>query len=174
VEDPFIRTPPYYTEQAKILLETAREHGLEGIVCKQMESPYRPGRRSGEWVKVKIVASDEFVIGGWTPGRNDPRRIGALLLGYFESGRPGLVYAGKAGSGFKEADHRFLLEQLAPLGTGLNPFRTTVPERNAMYVRPYLVATVEYRRWIPGGNLQMAVYKGLRSDIPPSQVTDLR
>ena len=89
----------------KDLLEQSRALGLEGVVAKRLDSPYRPGIRSGEWLKVKGTRRQEFVIAGWTPSETHPDRIGALVLAYHEpdiEGEPRLVYAGRVGSGLSQ------------------------------------------------------------------------
>ena len=84
------------------LLAAARSVGLEGVVAKRSDSPYRPGQRSGDWVKVKVTHTQEVLVGGWTPGKGErTRRIGALLVGV--PGDDGLEYVGKVGTGFTEA-----------------------------------------------------------------------
>src|SRR3954453_19533322 len=97
------QTPAYSVGQAKELLAASAEQELEGIVLKRLDSRYAPGKRTGSWLKVKNLGRQELVIGGWLPGEGRRRnRLGAILLGYFETkqGRRELRYAGKVGTGF--------------------------------------------------------------------------
>jgi bifunctional non-homologous end joining protein LigD len=159
---PRVRIPRSYTGGGEEILSAARAHGLEGIVCKLSNSAYEPGRRSPSWRKVKIVKTQDLVIGGWTPQEN-AQRIGSLLLGrYTPDAR--LEYVGNVGSGFSDFEHQILLPKLKALEIGQNPFDAAVPKKNVRFVSPALVAEVEYRRWPEGGKIQQAAYKGLRSD----------
>ena len=82
------QTPAYHRGDGAALLEASRRQGLEGIVAKRLASPYRPGRRSRDWLKVKNVRSQEVVIGGWLPGKGRREgELGALLVGYYDDGK---------------------------------------------------------------------------------------
>lgn len=166
LKHPRCQIPPSYVGEGDAMLEVARERGLEGVVAKRVDSPYLPGQRSPNWLKVKIVGRQEFVVGGWTTERNHPQRIGSLLLGYYEGGQ--LKYAGRVGSGFTAEDHRRLSALLAEKERAVSPFAGPVPA--ARYVTPQIVVDVEYRRWYPGGNLQQTAYKGVRLDKPADEV----
>src|SRR5207253_154256 len=111
-------------------LDAARQNQLEGIVAKRLDSPYEPGRRSPNWLKIKIVGRQEFVVGGWTPEVGDDRRIGALLLGYYDC-HGKLVYAGKVGSGLGQIEQTRLMPQLKRLGRSDSPFSDEVRSRLA-------------------------------------------
>ena len=114
LEDVAWQTPRYHRGDGAALLAATREQGLEGIVAKRLDSPYRPGRRSREWLKVKNVRSQELVIGGWVPGKGRREgELGALLVGYYdgEGKERRLRYAGKVGTGFADADLRLLRER---------------------------------------------------------------
>src|SRR5919202_6421262 len=96
------------------LLAASAEQGLEGIVCKRLDSPYEPGRRGGTWLKVKNTRRQELVIGGWEPGEGRRAgRLGALIVGYYDDGS--LVYGGKVGTGFDARELVRLEGLLAPL-----------------------------------------------------------
>lgn len=152
--------------QGSAMLEAARRQELEGVMAKRLGSVYRPGARSADWLKVKIVADDEFVIGGWVPELGTRLgRVGALLVGQFdESGR--LRYAGSVGTGFDDAAHRSLSRLLTGLEqpAARSPFADPVPKRGARFVEPKLVATIEYRRRV-NGILHQAAFKGLRGGV---------
>src|SRR6059058_3482485 len=85
-------------DDARALLEEVKRRGLEGIVAKQRNSVYEPGRRSGAWIKLKCVNEQEFVIGGYTPPEGSRKYFGAILVGYYKENR--LMFAGKVGTGF--------------------------------------------------------------------------
>jgi len=166
--------PDHHTGDGAAFLAATREQGLEGILAKRRDSPYEPGRRTGCWVKVKNRNRQELVIGGWLPGEGRRRdRIGALLVGARDDdGR--LRFAGRVGTGFTEAELDRLRELLAPLEQDASPFEANAPKgripRGAVFVRPCLVAEVEFVEWTREGILRAPAYKGLRDDRPPELV----
>ena len=164
------QTPEHVVGQGAALLEASREQGLEGIVAKRLDSSYQPGRRSPGWVKVKSVGRQEFVVGGWIPGKGKRRgTIGALALGVYEDGA--LRYAGRVGSGFDDAELRRLATLLAPLERSSSPFTVGErPPREAVFVEPRLVAEVRFAHWTEGGSLRAPVYQGLREDKDAAEV----
>ena len=158
---------------AELLAATA-EQGLEGMIAKRLDSPYRPGERSGEWVKIKNVHRQEFVIGGWLPGKEGRSgQLGALLVGYHENDGQGLRYAGRVGTGFDEPELRRLAEELAARSRRGSPFakQGIQPPREARFVEPELVAEIEFSRWTRDRILRHSSYKGLRTDKPAAEVT---
>jgi bifunctional non-homologous end joining protein LigD len=166
---PSWQVTPSYVGRGAQMLDAARENHLEGIIAKRLDSPYEPGRRSPAWLKVKIIQRQEFVIGGWTSestGLAD--RVGTMLLGYYDcEGK--LHYAGHVGTGLSAADHAPLVRQFEVLASRTSPFVEKLPaaRRGGIrihYLRPQLVAEVEYRRWPEGGIVQQASFKGLRRD----------
>ncbi len=104
VEHPSTRVPRSYRGEGEDILNVARQHGLEGIMCKRLDSLYLPGRRSGDWRKVKVVNSREFIIGGFKYVQDDKSRIGSLQLGAYDADLR-LRFVGGAGTGFSEPDH---------------------------------------------------------------------
>lgn len=153
-------------------LRAARELGLEGVVVKDPASPYRPGARSEEWLKVKLTRTQDVVIGGIRPGRGGRAgSIGSLLVGVYDE-EGSLQYAGRVGSGFSDRTLARLLERTAPLRADSNPF-TGVPDTDAadaLWLEPTLVGEVEFAEWTPQGSLRHARWRGLRSDIAPGDV----
>lgn len=147
------------------LFEKARRQGLEGIVAKRRDSPYRSGR-SRDWLKIKVIKSQEFVICGWTEPAGSRKYFGALLLGVYDRGE--LIYAGHAGTGFDTRTLATLYEKLARIETKRSPFRS-VPKVNASvhWVKPKLVAEVKFGEWTREGVLRQPVYVGLRVDKRP-------
>jgi bifunctional non-homologous end joining protein LigD len=150
------------------VLEGATSLGFEGVVGKRLDSRYTPGVRSRDWVKVKAVNQQEFVIGGYTPGEGGrASSFGALAVGYYEDGK--LKYAGNVGSGFRDADLRLLLTRLRDLETDKSPFDGKV-EGRVTWVQPALVCEVKFAEWTQDGRLRAPVFLGLRGDIDPRQV----
>lgn len=170
---------PSHVGQGTAMLRAARNSGLEGVVAKRLDSIYEPGRRSPDWLKIKVVFGQEFVIGGWVPEKGIHHdRVGSLLLGYYEcpSGgeQPRLRYAGSVGTGYNTALHAQLTKTLKQRRSDQNPFVDRVPKKDAVFVKPDLVAEVEFRRWPEGGLVQQASFKGLRTDKPAMQVVKER
>lgn len=168
------KTPPSFTGDGGPVLDAARENHLEGVVAKKLDSPYRQGLRTKEWLKIKIVRRQEFVIGGWTPLRTGAPVVGALLIGYYEpgKGRDGrrLIYAGSVGTGFSEHDRETLARLLESRQRDTNPFAERVPKASVMFAEPELVGEVEYRGWTGQGHLRQPSFKGLRDDKEPTDV----
>jgi bifunctional non-homologous end joining protein LigD len=169
------QTPAYHEGDGRDLLAAAAEHGLEGIVAKRLDSPYRPGERGAEWLKVKNVNRQELVIGGWLPGRgNRAGQLGALLVGYHEGAgsRRSLRYAGRVGTGFDEPELGRLSAELTARRRRSSPFggQGVQPPREARFVEPELVAEIEFSRWTRDRILRHSSYKGLRPDKPAAEV----
>jgi bifunctional non-homologous end joining protein LigD len=130
-----------------VVLAASAELGLEGIVCKHLDSKYTPGLRSQDWIKTPHRKRSEFVIGGWLPGMGVNRRtVGAVLVGaYSADGR--LMFCGAVGAGLSDAERRRLTEALKPLQCSTSPF-VDVPSEivpYAVWARAELVGDVEYR-----------------------------
>ncbi len=163
-------TPPAFPGVGDATLEAARRRRLEGVVAKRLDSAYLPGTRSRAWVKVRLVAAGEFVVGGWLPGTGSlAGHIGALLVG-LPTGDGRLSYAGAVGTGFTEAERRRLGGRLAPLVRRASPFRTPVPRPDAVFVDPTVVVEVAYRERTVAGVLRHPAYKGERVDKSPGDV----
>jgi len=165
----WMRSPATIGEGTE-LFAAAREMHLEGIVAKKTDSLYRPDVRSPDWLKIKNISDDEFVIGGWIgEGGTRSDRVGSLLVGQYDE-QGNLIFMGGVGTGFNNDTHDRLTQLLHSLASDENPFATPVPKRGAHYVKPKLVAQIEFRRKGPGGILQQAAFKGLRSDKSPKEV----
>ena len=153
----------------KRALGTAREKGWEGIIAKLRGSPYEPGQRSTAWRKVKVRGESEFVIGGYTPPQGSRAEFGALLVGLFDARR--LRYTGKVGTGYTQETLRDLGAKLRRLQTSRSPFEPAPRVKDAVWVRPELVAQIAYQEWTNDGKLRQPAFLGLRTDKNPKEVT---
>lgn len=160
---------PSHVGQA--VLDAACRLGLEGLIGKRLDAPYRAGR-SPHWIKLKCRAEQEVVIGGYTEPRGSRGHLGALLVGVWgEDGQ--LDYAGRVGSGFDAAGLRAMLERLQPDVTRTCPFRRkpALPGAPAVHwVQPRHVAQVRFATWSRDGLLRQASFVGLREDKPAREV----
>jgi len=143
------------------LLASACEHGLEGIIAKNKDSEYRSGRL-GDWLKIKCIQSASFVIVGYEKSMVARGHIGTLLL----AARKGkdLVYVGSVGTGFKEAEAWKLRGEMDALAISGPPVAYDGIRKGVVWVKPKLVAEIEYRAWTHDGKLRHASYKGLRDE----------
>jgi bifunctional non-homologous end joining protein LigD len=166
---PSWQTPPSEKGGGLAMLDASAKAGLEGIVAKKLDSPYEPGKRSGNWVKVKNRNRQELVIGGWLDGEGKRRGVpGSLLVGYYDKSK--FVYAGKVGTGFTDATLEKLKALLEPNEQASSPFDVGSPPRAAHFVKPKLVGEFEFVEWTRSGQLRAPAFKGLRTDKPPRKV----
>jgi bifunctional non-homologous end joining protein LigD len=159
-----------FTTDPGALIAAAQELGLEGIVAKDKTSLYEPGKRSGAWVKFKVNRGQEFVIGGYT--RGNP--FDALIVGYYDGER--LLYAAKVRNGFVPQLRREVASRFKGLESDSCPF-DNLPEKKrtqwaltqeemkkCVWLRPELVAQIEFTEWTPDGHLRHSKFIGLRED----------
>jgi bifunctional non-homologous end joining protein LigD len=185
LDGPRWRVPAYRLDGGPDLLEAARRQGLEGIVSKRADSPYRPGKRTGEWIKTRVWRRQEFVIGGYIPGEGSrAKRVGSLLVGYYDKRRSELPkgqeqtlhFAGAVGSGLKESDLEFLTKELRKRERPSSPFDVGHPTgpkaRFAVWCEPELVCEVSWTEWTNQGTLRQPAFKGMRdaTDKDPREV----
>ena len=153
-------------------LERCREHGLEGILSKRGDRPYRGGR-TDDWLKSKCLCRQEFVIGGFTHAEGSRVLLGAILVGYYDAeGR--LVYAGKVGSGFTEQMATELKRRLDGLKQPGSPFEVmprAMVEKGMIWTAPQLVAQVAFGNWTSSGVVRHPSFQGLREDVPARSVS---
>lgn len=160
----FVRLSELFTVSGKAFFAAARENGLEGIIAKRRDSPYR-GKRSRDWLKVKVTREQEFVIGGYTAPAGSRDHFGALLLGVYDG--DDLVYAGSVGTGFSAAGLKQLRQLMEPLVREEPPFAAAPSVDGVIWLSPELVAQVKFAEWTRGGSLRHPVFLGLRDDVAP-------
>jgi len=168
------QTPPSFPgEDFEAVRAVSAEHHMEGVVAKRLDSRYLPGARTDNWRKIKNHLRQEAVVAGYKPGKgNRTGQVGSLLIGVNDDS--GLIYAGHVGTGFSAGTLRMLGERLEPLRRPDSPFDEPVPPehaRTAVWVEPRLVIEVAFDRWTRAGRMRAPVYKGLRDDKNPEDVT---
>jgi bifunctional non-homologous end joining protein LigD len=173
-----VRYADHVETEGLAFYEAAAARRLEGIVAKRRRSTYQPGRRSSDWLKLKIRPEQELVVGGWTPGEGSATELGALAVGVYEGER--LRYCGKVGSGFTGRTRADLRARLAALAMPDPPFdpppardrrgRWGGDLREVTWVRPELVIRAELGGWTREGHVRQSSFKGLELDRDPRQV----
>ncbi len=166
-----IRYSDHWIAQGDELFEKACKAGLEGIVSKRADQPYRP-TRSRDWLKIKCVHSQEFVIGGFTDPAGSRTAFGALLLGFYDDNHS-LRYAGRVGTGFTETTLRDLRARMNKLAIKSSPFANPPPRRQAKgvhWIKPKLVAEVAFTAWTNDKLLRHPSFKDLREDKPVDEI----
>ena len=145
----------------------AQRQGCEGMVAKNLSSPYVEGR-STRWLKVKVHQEEEFVIGGFTWPSGSRQHFGALLLGAYQNGK--LRYVGKVGTGFDRKTLATLSRKFLPLIRRRPGFVDPPHQKGASFLAPRLVAQISFQEWTADGKLRQPVFLGLRDDKRPHEV----
>ena len=173
-----IRFSVDFDVDAASMLETVRALKLEGIIAKRTDAPY-VSERSTTWLKLKAHARQELVIGGFTDRAGSSTEVGSLLLGYYDDSGT-LKYAGNVGTGWDSATASELHRKLVKIETDESPFEAGVvkPGRwskrapgGERFVKPLLVAEVDFNEWTPDDRIRHAVFRGLRTDKPAAAIT---
>lgn len=168
-----IRISDYVEVAPGDILAAVRKQGLEGVIGKRKDSLYEPGKRSGAWIKHRVNHGQELVVGGYMPG---PHGLDSIILGYYRGKE--LIYVARVRNGFVPASRRQVFEKLRPLITAKCPF-VNLPEKHqsrwgqglaakdmkkCVWVRPRLVAQVEFLEWTESDHLRHSKFIGLRDD----------
>ena len=160
-----LRLSESLTDAGTTLLRHACKMGLEGIVSKVADAPYRSGR-GHDWVKTKCSERQELVVVGVVPSTADAHAVGALVLGFFDHDK--LRYAGRTGTGFTHETARSLFRKLKALETAKAPLEIIPPEergvRKPIWVEPKIVVEVDFRGWTHGDRVRQASFQGVRED----------
>jgi DNA ligase D-like protein (predicted ligase) len=170
---PRVRISQYIEASAEEMLLAVREQGLEGVVAKRRDGVYEIGRRTGAWAKYRLNRGQELVIGGYVPG---PHGLDSVIVGYYRARE--LVYVARVRNGFVPATRRQVFEKLRPMMVPTCPF-VNLPEthkgrwgdgltaedmKKCVWVRPDLVAQIEFLEWTESDHLRHSKFVGLRED----------
>ncbi|WP_369394984.1 ATP-dependent DNA ligase [Streptomyces sp. CG1] len=166
---PYWSTPGAVTGHGAEALAATREHGLEGLVCKRLDSVYEPGVRSRSWIKIRNMRAEDVVVGGWLPGKGRLSGLpGALLVGQRDT-RGKLRYVGGVGTGWSEAERAELARLLAAAASDRCPFDPAPRIPDARWVLPRLVGEVSYSTRTRAGLLRQPSWLRLRPDLTPEE-----
>lgn len=146
-----VRYTPHVKGRGEVFFKEAEKKGLEGVIAKRADSPYR-GRRTRDWQKFKCMQSKALVIGGYTEPQGGRVGFGALLVGYYDKGK--FKYAGKVGTGYDEKLLATLGKKLERIERKSTPFSVQVKEKRVHFVRPSLKCEVGFTEWTKSGKLR--------------------
>ncbi len=168
-DDSILRYSQHIRAHGEETFRNACKLGAEGIVSKLADSKYASGR-SKTWLKAKCVHQQEFVIGGFALPGDGGNGIGALLLGYYQDGK--LMYAGRTGTGFTHATQKTLRKRLDELQQSKASFAelTADAKKDAIWVKPELVAEVQFATWTGDHRVRQASFQGLREDKAAKEI----
>ncbi|RZU43467.1 DNA ligase D [Edaphobacter modestus] len=170
VDEDRLRLGEHIETGGAALLREACKLQAEGIVSKRASGKYVSGR-SGDWLKMKCLHEQEFVVGGYTLPTNKIHGVGALLLGYYLDGK--LIYAGRTGTGFTQKTHRILRDRLESLARDSSPFESLPGDarKGARWVKPEMVVQVRFATWTADHLVRQAAFLGIREDKAAKEVT---
>ncbi|GGE53685.1 ATP-dependent DNA ligase [Agaricicola taiwanensis] len=170
-ESRLLRYSSHFDENGDLVLNHACRLSLEGVVSKLAEGPYRAGR-GRSWIKSKCSLRQEFVVAGYVPSTTSRKAIGSLIMGVYDDDG-NLIHVGRVGTGYSAVVAEDLFRRLERMRIDQSPFAaklTAEERRQARYVRPDLVAEVEFRAWTGDGHLRHAAFRGLREDKDPKEI----
>lgn len=170
---PLLHLSASLESEAKTVIKAITEMNLEGVIAKRRESCYEPGKRTGAWIKHRLLSGQEFVIGGFTPGAH---AIDAIVVGYYEGDR--LIFVARTRNGFVPSSRRRLFERLKTLITKKCPFANLPEPRSyrwgeglteekmaaCVWVKPEVVAQINYVNWTDANHLRHSSFVGIRED----------
>jgi DNA ligase D-like protein (predicted ligase) len=180
-QSPKIRLAEYFETSVENMLDAARAQSLEGVIAKKKDSRYEPGKRSGSWAKYRLNSGQELVIGGYIPGAHG---LDSIIVGYYKG--KDLIYVARVRNGFVPASRREVFTKLRPLIVPNCPF-VNLPETHkgrwgdgltaedmskCVWVRPELVARIEFLEWTESDHLRHSKFAGLRMDKDPKSVVE--
>ncbi len=164
-----VQISDYIREQGIAFFDAAILEGAEGVIAKKQNSPYQPGVRSKDWLKIKHLRRQEAVIGGFTEPRGSRKALGALLLGVYEGND--FIYIGHTGGGIDDAELKSLRKMLEPFEQTSSPFKSKpIPNAPVHWVEPHYVCDVQFSEWTNDGSMRQPIFLGLRDDRPPKTV----
>lgn len=170
--DSSLRYSEHFIEPGQTMLRHACRMGLEGVISKRAEAPYRSGR-GRDWIKSKCTQRQEFVIAGYVPSKASRNQLGSLVLGYHEGDE--LKPAGRVGTGFTRSSAAALKKRLDAIAAKASPFRGDAGrERGIVWVEPELVAEIAFGSWTASKTLRHSAFLGLREDKPAEEVIEER
>ena len=165
-----LRYSEHFDDEGGLVLKHACRLSLEGIISKISDAPYRSGR-GRDWVKSKCSSRQEFVVAGYVPSSVSNTAIGSLVMGYYEEGK--LRHAGRVGTGYSSKTAQSLFRDLSQLRSQKSPFDeklTGVEKKDVVFLKPEMVAEVEFRGWTADAHIRHAAFRGLREDKRPTDV----
>ncbi len=167
--DQHLKFSDHVWKEGTLFFQVVKEKGLEGIVAKHSQSPYRTGQRSRQWLKIKTQQAQEGVVAGFTEPQGGRKYFGSLVLGAYEEGK--LVYIGHSGGGFSAKTLKEVYERLEPMIQSECPFPIEPPSNTPVtWVKPQLVCEVTFAGWTEEGLMRQPVFSRLRPDKAAQEV----
>jgi bifunctional non-homologous end joining protein LigD len=166
--DGMVRYASHVVGEGRDFTQAAAEKGLEGVVAKRRQSTYQPGKRTRDWLKVKLRREQEIVVVGWLPGQGTHKDLGSLIVAVNDDGH--LRHAGQVGSGINAKMRKELLEAMQPIQRSDAPLVKTPRLPTAHWVEPKIVIRAEFAEWTRDGLLRQAAFKGVELDRDPAKV----
>jgi bifunctional non-homologous end joining protein LigD len=165
---PLVQYAAHVVGEGEAFISAAAERGLEGVVAKRRLSRYEPGKRSRDWLKIKLRREQELVVAGWLPGKGSHADLGSLIVAVNADGR--LRHAGQVGSGISATMRRRLLDALRALQREDSPLDPVPRLPAAHWVEPQIVIRAEFAEWTSDGLLRQAAFKGIEVGKEPDAV----